>query len=72
VFKRIRLGESQVKACAVYLMTSTHTSAIPRGQLASSYNLSDFLAPVLQRLLHEGHELVGDGAVDQAMVVAKS
>jgi hypothetical protein len=31
--------------------------------------LPDILVPALQRLLHKRHELVGDGAIDDAMVV---
>jgi hypothetical protein len=33
--------------------------------------LPHIFSPTLQRLLHECHELVGDGAVNQAMVVAQ-
>src|SRR5712675_1374027 len=32
--------------------------------------LTDLFAPRLQVLLHQSHELVGDGSVDQAVVVA--
>ena len=48
--------------------------ASPKPSVASSLKsrLPDFLAPRLQRLLHLGHELVGDGAVNQAVVVAQS
>ena len=38
--------------------------------LAAPRALPHFLAPALQRLLHKRHELVGDGAVDEAVVVA--
>ena len=34
--------------------------------------LSDFFTPAFQRLLNDDHELVGDGAVDDAVVVAES
>jgi hypothetical protein len=37
----------------------------------STSHLSDVLAPVLEGLLDQGHELVGDGTVDEAMVVAQ-
>jgi hypothetical protein len=32
--------------------------------------LADLFAPAFQRLLHKSHELVSDGSVDQAVVVA--
>src|SRR5579863_7347035 len=34
-------------------------------------NLADFFAPVFHGLFYEGHELIGDGAVDEAVVVAE-
>jgi hypothetical protein len=33
--------------------------------------LADFFAPGFHGFFHEGHELVGDGAVDEAVVVAQ-
>src|SRR5256885_11250716 len=33
--------------------------------------LANILAPAFQRLFHKRHELVGDGAIDDAMVVAE-
>src|ERR1700746_381 len=33
--------------------------------------LSDVFAPSLQSLLHQGHELIGNGAINQTVVVAK-
>jgi hypothetical protein len=47
--------------------TNTNTR-LPATGVVRTY-LSDFLAPVFQCLLHQCHELVGDGAVDQAMIV---
>ncbi len=41
-----------------------------QGQHSSAF-LADFFAPVFHGFFHEGHELVGDGAVDEAMVVAQ-
>ena len=35
-----------------------------------SGRLADFLAPGFEISFHLGHELVGDGAVDKAMIVA--
>ena len=32
--------------------------------------LADFFGPCFEILFHLGHELVGDGAVDEAMIVA--
>jgi hypothetical protein len=34
--------------------------------------LSDVFAPVLERLLNQAHELIGHGAVDDAMIVTES
>jgi len=33
--------------------------------------LSDVFAPVLERLLNQAHELIGHGAVDDAMIVTE-
>ena len=33
--------------------------------------LADFFVPILQRFLHQSHELVGYGAVDKAVIVAE-
>src|SRR5208282_2335550 len=43
---------------------------IARSQM-TRFLLADFLTPVFKSLLHQGHELVGYGTVDDAMVVAK-
>ena len=47
--------------------------ASPKPSVASSLKsrLPDFLAPRLQRLLHQVHKLVGDGAVNQAVIVTQ-
>ena len=37
----------------------------------SAITSSDFFAPVLQRLFDLSHELVGDGAIDEAVIVAQ-
>jgi hypothetical protein len=34
-------------------------------------NLADFFAPIPQGFLDQSHELVGDGAVDETMIVAE-
>src|SRR5208282_346212 len=43
---------------------------IARSQM-TRFLLADFFTPVFKSLLHQGHELVGYGTVDDAMVVAK-
>jgi hypothetical protein len=40
-------------------------------EAGSALRLSDFLTPVLERFLELGHKLVGDGAVDEAVVIAE-
>lgn len=41
------------------------------GHPAVTVALAHFLVPRFQILLHHGHELVGDGAIDQAVIVAE-
>src|ERR1700758_2985804 len=43
-----------------------------RRRYFSGRTLADVLAPVFQGLFNERHELVGDGSVDEAMIVAES
>src|SRR3989441_1383018 len=55
--------------------TSRRSSALrqwlPDGRIAEDCGSSDFFAPVLEGLFHQGHELVGDSAVDQTMIVTE-
>ena len=65
----------------VYCGVAVHTARFGQSKLSfrlfstfgfSNAGLSDFkfsyLAPALQLFLHVGHELVGDGAVDDAVI----
>jgi Cft2 family RNA processing exonuclease len=47
--------------------------ASPKLSVASSLKsrLPDFLAPRLQRLLHQVHKLVSDGTVNQTVIVTQ-
>ena len=46
-------------------------ASLPRDVRADAL-LSDFFAPIFERLFYYDHELVGDGAVEDAVVVAQS
>lgn len=54
---------------------SIDLSTRPRGQgrplLIQEYSLADVLTPAFQGFLQQGHELVGDGSVDEAVVIAE-
>ncbi len=49
-------------------------AANPKGAslpFVSDFELSDFLAPVFQRLFHQRHELIGNGAVDKTVIISE-
>jgi hypothetical protein len=40
-------------------------------QPSPALDLADLLRPIFQRLFHQSHELVGDGTVDEAVIVSE-
>ncbi len=53
--------------------TFTHgpSNGLSKSWLCCDKPLADFLAPIFERLFDKRHELVGNGAVNQAVVVAQ-
>ena len=63
------LPAAGAQCVAVGEFTGRSEEQVPN-QWSAPNALTDLFAPRLQVLLHRSHELVGDGSVDQAVVVA--
>ena len=64
-----RLPSTGSQCVAVGEFTGRREAHVPN-QWSAPNVLTDLFAPRLQVFLHQRHELVGDGSVDQAVVIA--
>src|SRR2546426_12776885 len=54
---------------SIWMTERSSASTHPCGQKLNKS--SDLFAPILQRFFHQSHELIGNGAVDETVIVAE-
>src|SRR5262249_54588480 len=68
---RLRAQDDKAHSKLKWADNSVRPTRSSRAGMPAPHGLADFFAPVFQRLFHQGHELIGDGAVDDAVVVSE-